>query len=250
MNAFNFQPLRVRRLSEIVEDSIKDLILAGELEVGSKLPPEREISRQFGVSIVTVREALRGLEAFGIIEKRRGKDGGVFITQKQRDFARNALQNFLTSKRLSRGDLIEVRRIVEPACARIASTRATAKELKDIGDTVRYGENIIKHIEKGQQISERDFRAVEARNVEFHRLIGEVTHNAFLTLIMDYIGDFLHGFNKTKLAPDIMFSSAVLKDHRNIYKAIKNGDAEVAEQEMFKHLSTIDEYVIKNEREP
>ena len=88
MRNFNFRPVKIRRLSETIETSIKDSILAGDLEVGSKLPTEKEISRQFGVSIVTLREALRGLEAYGVIEKKRGKDGGIFVAQNQRDYAR------------------------------------------------------------------------------------------------------------------------------------------------------------------
>ncbi len=52
-----FQRLKIRRLSEIVEGYIKDMILSGELKPGQKLPPEKEMSKQFGVSSVTIREA-------------------------------------------------------------------------------------------------------------------------------------------------------------------------------------------------
>jgi len=70
-----FHPITYRRLSEIIEDSVKDSILNGKLQVGDKLPAEREISKQFNVSMVTVREALRVMETEGIINKKRGATG-------------------------------------------------------------------------------------------------------------------------------------------------------------------------------
>ena len=145
MGKISFEPLRIRRLSEIIEDSIKDLILTGELKVGSKLPTEKEISKQFGVSIVTVREALRGLEAFGIIQKKRGKNGGIFVTQTERHIVKSAVQSFLSSEKFTARDLNEVRSVVEPPCVRIAASRLTPDELKD---TVDYLEDFLLSFKK------------------------------------------------------------------------------------------------------
>ena len=137
----SFQPLKIRRLSEMIENSIKDLIISGELKAGSKLPSEKEIRRQFDVSVVTVREALRDLEAYGVIQKKRGKDGGIFVTKNERDVVINAVQSFLSQKNFSANNLSEVRIIIEPAAVRVAADQITQPELKDIEDvTVGYRE--------------------------------------------------------------------------------------------------------------
>ena len=247
MHKFSFQPLKIRRLSETIEESIKDLITAGELEVGSKLPTEKEISRQFGVSVVTVREALRGLEAYGIIEKKRGKDGGIFVTDHQRDFARNALQNFLISQKFTAEHLNEVRRIIEPVCAGIVAGRINAEELKDIEANIKYCENKIKSGKSGGKFTDSDFLVVEERTVEFHRLLGQATHNPVLLLTVDYIEDFLVSFKKSITVPDLKFSIDTVRDHRRIYNALKAGQVEKAEQEMLRHVGNTGAYLEKLE---
>jgi DNA-binding FadR family transcriptional regulator len=106
----------MRRLSSIIEESIKDLVLTGQLKPGDKLPTEKELSSKFGVSIVTVREALRGLEAFGVIEKKRGRDGGVFISSNG-NTVKDVVYTFLTSKNFSAKDVNEVRGVLQPFSA-------------------------------------------------------------------------------------------------------------------------------------
>src|SRR5881394_1632759 len=75
-----FAPITVARASSSIADQIRSAILSGRLEQGERLPPERELAEQFGVSRVTVRDALRGLEAMGLIEVRVGARGGAFVT--------------------------------------------------------------------------------------------------------------------------------------------------------------------------
>ena len=67
-----FAPISVTRASSSIADQIRQAIVTGKLEQGSRLPPERELAEQFGVSRVTVRDALRALEAMGLLEVRVG----------------------------------------------------------------------------------------------------------------------------------------------------------------------------------
>ena len=242
----SFQTLKIRRLSEIIENSIKDLILSGELQVGSRLPTEKEISKQFGVSTVTVREALRGLEAFGVIRKKRGKDGGVFVTQAEKHVVKSAVQSFLSSEKFSARNLSEVRSIIEPPCVRIAASRITPEELKQIEKNVKYCEDKLET--KKDSFSEKDFLAIEERNVEFHRMLAEATHNSILALTVDYVEDFLLSFKKLHLVPDVKFSMETIGDHRRIYNALQQGDAQVAEDELRHHLESVGYYLEVHEQ--
>ncbi len=245
MQKIAFQPLKFRRLSEMIENSMKELILTGELKAGSRLPTEKEISRQFGVSIVTVREALRGLETFGVIEKRRGRDGGVFVTQINSVAVRNTLHGFLVSKKFSARDVGQVRRIVQPASVAIAATVISSDELDSLEKNVKYCE--VKIEKRKHAFNEKDFFDIEERNVEFHRLIAEATHNPVLSLTVDYVEDFLLSFKKSTLKPDIEFSRKAMEAHREILNCLKKGDGQTAEQKMLKHCIATEEYLISKE---
>jgi GntR family transcriptional repressor for pyruvate dehydrogenase complex len=80
MDKFIFKPVHAMRISGQIEKKIKDAILEGRLKSGDRLPTEKEMAEQFGVSVVTLREALRALEIFGLIEKRKGQGGGIFVS--------------------------------------------------------------------------------------------------------------------------------------------------------------------------
>lgn len=248
MGKISFQPLKSRRLSEIIEDSIRDLIISGELKTGQKLPAEKEISKQFSVSIVTVREALRGLEAFGFVQKRRGRGGGIFIARTNSKIVKSAINNFLTSKKFSGKHVGEVRRIIEPACVRIAASNITQEELAGLEENIKYCEGKLKKKEK--TFSDKDFFEIEERNVEFHRLVAEATHNPVLSLTVDYVEDFLLSFKKSNLSPNIEFSRKTIKGHRAIYAALLKGDAKIAGQKMLRHCNFVEEYLINKALQP
>ena len=101
MGAISFSPLEIKRLSEVIEDRIKERILCGELKPGDRLPTEKALAKQFGVSSVTIREALRGLQAFGFIGKKKGRGGGIFVTHVNIDSLKVPLHNFLSLRRFS-----------------------------------------------------------------------------------------------------------------------------------------------------
>jgi DNA-binding FadR family transcriptional regulator len=236
----HFKPLKVRRLSELVENYIRELILKDEVKPGQRLPTEKEISEQFGVSVVTVREALRGLEAFGLIEKRRGKDGGIFKTQSQSDSVKIALHNFLTSRHLLASHIAEVRKMIEPPTAEIAASRITSRQIKALEKNVVHCENMIE--KTGHAFSEKEFLDIDTKIVDFHRLIAEATHNPILILIVDYAMDSVLSIKRSRLTIDVEFSIKMVVGHRSIVNHIKDHDIEGVGIAMAKHLQDIEDY--------
>jgi GntR family transcriptional repressor for pyruvate dehydrogenase complex len=243
MAAIKFPRIKASRLSEIIETSIKDLILSGELKIGSKMPTESEISRQFGVSIVTVREALRSLETLGIIERRRGKKGGTYVTSATVDVAKNVIHNFLASNEISQEHIHTVRHIIEPVAVTMAVKNITKDELKVLEDNVSYCQKRID--KKNGKFSSSDFFNIEDRHTEFHRLIAEATHNPLLFLIIDYTLDFLTSFEKDILVPDIEYSTITLKNHQDIFEDLKTGNAQAAKQHMLNDIKLVGEHHAK-----
>jgi GntR family transcriptional regulator, transcriptional repressor for pyruvate dehydrogenase complex len=241
-NSLGLQPLRIRKLSSMIEDSIKELVLTGQLKSGDKLPTEKELSVKFGVSIVTVREALRGLEAFGVIEKKRGRDGGVFISSNG-DSVKDVVFTFLTSRKFSAKDVSEVRGILQPFSAKLAASRINPDLLKTLEKNIEYCEKMVSKVKP--VFTEKEFFEIEERNVEFHRLLGEATGNPILALTVDYVEDFVLSYKKNNLTPDLQHSVKTIGEHRYILECVKKGDADATEKAMVVHLRNIEEYLEK-----
>jgi len=239
MARISFSPVGIRRLSEIVEHRIKDSILKGEIKPGQRLPAEKALAKQFGVSIVTAREALRALEIVGYVERKRGKGGGILVKEPGSDPVKMALYEFLSSKKFTLRDLCELRKIIEPPAARLATSQITSHEVAALEKNIKYCESKIKKAE--QTFSEKEFLGIRGENVEFHRLIAEATHNPVLALTIDYAVDFLFEFTRN-LGPDIQYSIQQTREHRKIFTRLRNGDAEGAEKEMVSHLEKAEAY--------
>jgi GntR family transcriptional regulator, transcriptional repressor for pyruvate dehydrogenase complex len=243
MKKIILKPLKISRLSEIIETHIRDLILDGEIKVGERLPTEKGLCEQFGVSSVTAREALKGLEVLGLIEKKKGKNGGIFVSQMKSESVKIPIYSFLNSKKATSMHLTEIRMVLEPMVVRIAASRMTPAEIKYLEKNVLDCKQRLK--KAGQAFSEKDFFDIEEKNVEFHRLIAEATHNPVLAFTIDYVCDFLFFYKKKTLIPDIELSKRTIDDHVTILTQLKTGNADDAEKEMSMHLKRLEEYFEK-----
>src|SRR5918911_3971169 len=124
-NAGLFAPISVARASSSIADQIRQAIVTGKLAEGERLPPERELAEQFGVSRVTVRDALRALEAMGLIEVRVGARGGAFVTVPTGSIVGQTMSDMMMMQAISPEDIVEARLVVELGTVTIACARAT-----------------------------------------------------------------------------------------------------------------------------
>lgn len=247
MKYSTFEPINYKKLSLLIENSIKDRILEGEFPPGSRLPNEFEIGKQFGVSLVTVREALKGLETFGLIEKRKGKGGGIFVAEPRSDYVKTTLFHFLNHKKFTSRDLSELRMIIEPVACKIATKRISETEIAKLERNIGYCESLIERT--GGILSKDDFFRLEESNIEFHSIIGEATQNPVLVLTMDYVLDFMFSFKKTTLVPSSEFSNSIIKDHKLILDQLKKRKGASAEKMMVSHLKNVEYYLKENVKE-
>lgn len=106
-----------KKTHELVADSLRQRIVNGTLQAGDRLPPEDELTAQFGIARTTLREALRVLESQGLLAIRRGRGGGPVVTHPNLEPIAMALAVTLQLQRTTIGDLDAARRLIEPQIA-------------------------------------------------------------------------------------------------------------------------------------
>src|SRR5947207_3659488 len=161
-----FAPIAVTRASSSIADQIRQAIVTGKLTQGSRLPPERELAEQFGVSRVTVRDALRALEAMGLLEVRVGARGGAFVTVPSGSIMGQTMSDMMMMSALTPEDVVEARLVIELGTVSLACARAPHEDL----------ERLIEQCERG-----REALAAGTYNRglswDFHALLVASIHN-------------------------------------------------------------------------
>ena len=215
--------LKKEKLHERVSRQILNQILSGELKPGDRLPTERSLSAQLGVSRTAVREAITYLEGKGLLQER--EDSGSIV----REVTFGCLLSFISealcdNKRLLY-DLLGVRKLMEAEMAREAARRTTADKahrLRALADD--FG----KSIHAGQTGLTADNR--------FHNYVAEMAENSAMQLINEMCSDLLSDTRLATLRVPWQREQTV-KDHYLICDAIAEGNAELAAGRMRDHLA-------------
>src|SRR5438477_49489 len=173
-----FRAVRTPRVYEHIVAQIERAIYEGRLAHGDKLPPERQLVREFGTSRVAVREALRALEHRGLLEVRQGATGGYFVRAADTGLLLRDLHTLLRLGRVSVAHLLEARLLVEPDVARLAALRASDADLK------RLHQALDERTEVGP--SGTPWRILD---LGFHRLVAEAAKNPVHTLLTHALMD-------------------------------------------------------------
>ena len=208
-------------LSQSVADTILSMItIEKRFSVGDKLPNEFDLSEELNVSRTTLREAIRILAAYDILEIQRGK--GTFVTE-------NALkqpQDFapLSDLKVNAKDLYEMRLIFEPEAAYFAALRGTDAEIKRILD---YGNKIEDEILGHKDRTDNEHA--------FHKAIAQATHNEFMNKLMPILYQAISKGVVLSQQSDKAIKDTVT-DHRMIMDFLEQRNAEGARNAMRIHI--------------
>jgi DNA-binding FadR family transcriptional regulator len=222
------------RLYQQVADQIAALIKNGEVKTGQRLPPERDLAIRFKVSRPVVREALVALELSGAIEVRTGSGAYVKPT-----VARPPSANLKIETGPSAFELINARKLLEPALAGQAALRRTEKDLAAIAQALR----VFERHWKGTH-----WETLEADRV-FHLAIAKAAHNERAFSIVENLWADMFGpifavlSERTKIANKKLIT---MHDHRTIFFCIQNGDAQGVEAAMHTHLVHAEMKLLEN----
>lgn len=221
----DIQRVTRRALHQQVAESLRELILAGKLRQGDALPPERVLAERFGVSRATVREALRVVELWGLIETRRG--GGSYVSLPSLEHIVAPLSTILQHNRALQDELLDARLVFEPSVCWLAAQRRTAEDLAAIEAIITRQTG---RVEQGELAVEEDSA--------FHLALAEATHNRVIPQLIQTINDLLLESRLRSLrTPDRPRRS--LEGHLRILAALRAGDAEAARQAMRDHITEI-----------
>lgn len=199
------------RRVDAVAAALRRSILKQETKPGERLPSEREMSEQFGVGRLVVREALRSLESMGLIEVRRGAKGGCFVRSFNLRQMSRSLRNILSIGEISLQDVLEARLAFESEILRLAMERATGADLKKIG----------KNVEETKALAAKGANSELKDKVhEFHFLLAQASKNPIYLLMMYSILDVIDEYMKA-LQVDSVVSLKTIEEHEEIFSSLQ-----------------------------
>src|SRR5258708_1608942 len=180
-----FGPIPRRRAFEEVCETIRNQLSIRALRPGDKLPAERELASQLGVSRSALREALRTLELAGILELKKGVKGGAFVRPGDPESMKRVLQDLVHLGTISLDDLTEARLLIQSGVIRLACERATRDDI----------ELISVNIEMTAEMTRLGRHEDRLRYVfEFYLLLAFSTRNEVLIIMVDSLTDILFRF--------------------------------------------------------
>ena len=213
------------RIYETIVAQLGQLIQAGKLRPGERLPPERAFAARLHVSRASVREALRSLELQGLLSSRQGS--GTFIAAVSQEELLRAFAHLAEEGQTLR-DIFELRFLLEPPIAILAARRATPQDIARLEVTLKEQEQ---QIQLGQSGVEAD--------VAFHAALAEATHNGALLRLGAALMEVLAPSRDTHLqTPERSHLS--LSSHRRILEAVQAGSVTRARAAMEEHVVHVD----------
>ncbi|MBI2087350.1 MAG: FadR family transcriptional regulator [Deltaproteobacteria bacterium] len=222
--------IKKTRIYEEVVAQIHDLIRQGRLKAGDQLPSERELAETFKVSRASVREALRALEAEGLVVSRTGS--GTFVAELPVESLVESLATLLSKEKDLLSDIFEMRRLIEPQIASVAAERATQGDI----------EGMKRILEKQAESATKGGTGVEA-DTEFHFAIAQATQNQALEKLVSGLMEMLSPSREESLQTPGR-KEASLASHYGILSAIEAHDKDRAEEAMLRHIEQVEENVL------
>ena len=221
--------IRKRRIPEEIVSQLYGQIRNGHLKPGDKLPPERELAQQFGVSRASVREAMRLLDEKGLVVIRPG--AGTFVTEDVVEAIVQAFSNLLSDSSDGVGDVFEMRLLLEPHVASLAAQRATDADIERL-----------RQILKEQNADIEAGGTGVAYDTAFHFAIANTTNNSALVAVTHAVSDILSQSREDSLiSPER--SKKSFHSHVQILVAIESRDPKATEFAMHEHITQIDREV-------
>ncbi len=233
-NSGLFSSIKTSKVSEDIYHQIVSLIGSGKLKPGDRLPPERDLATEMGVSRQSVREALYKAEVLGFVRVRQGE--GSFVLSSLGKPLQSPLAVLLQEESQAVFDFLETRKVFEGWCAGKAAEAAQEDDLAVMQDILG-------------RMKQTGFTDTEWEklDVEFHLAVAAASHNLVAVHIMEalkYNFDVFFKFRQRIKEPDS--SELMWRHHYDVYQAIADREPDRARGKIVEHLAYIEQGIIEN----
>lgn len=211
-------------------EKIKQMIVAGELRPGDKLPKERDLAERLGLSRNSLREAVRALTLIRVLETRQGD--GTYVTSLEPHILLDVMSFAIElSHDRSVLQLLEVRRVLEPAATAMAATRITEEELAKA------------HARLDDLRLDAPVEVLVDADLDFHRIIVKASGNPVLATLVERITSQTVRARQWRAVTDENVFKRMQREHQAIYNALEAGDAELARAAATVHIADVEAWL-------
>lgn len=214
-------------------EQIRDRIQSNELRPGQKLPSERDLAVQMGVSRNTVREAIRMLEVSGLVTLKKGATGGAFLNDSNMAALSQNLQDGITLRQYDAKDLIDVRLVLETYAVEQACLHATDEEIEELA--------VIAEQSSAAETAEPDYERRLALHIDFHRKLASFAHNGVLEVLTDPLLEITRQFH-LKAGPAAGQETHDIRSR--LVQAIRDRNPEAAKMALAEHLERLQRRIL------
>jgi len=220
----------VRRTFEEICGRIREQLALGVLKPGDKLPRERDLAEQLGVSRNVLREALRSLEMAGLLRLQKGVKGGAFVQDGDMSRMNDVVRDMLSLGAISVGELSEGRIQILDLVVRLACERARQADFLALEANIERSE-----------IATREGRLLDRVECsrEFYRLLAAATGNKVMAMIMDSVTEIHMRFVYAKVASSGVSMPQLVEKRRQFLSALRKRDVSAAARLMRVHLESV-----------
>ena len=229
-----FRRIRTQRAFEEIAEQIRGELVSRRLRAGDRLPAERALAEQFGVSRNTLREALRSLENSGLLRLQKGATGGAFVRESTGDAIITGLRDMFHLGAIQPEHLTEARVMIESIAVRVACERATPEDIDALNANIALAEGNARE-------NSGDFYGQADVHLEFHRILARATKNPVMVIVMEALVDvmqhFIHAIGQKR-------NPWVIPSRRRFMKHFAAGDSDAAVAEMEQHLERLNRHYL------
>ncbi|WP_293912161.1 FadR/GntR family transcriptional regulator [Deinococcus sp.] len=218
------KPLRQVKIADQVVGELQVWFRSGELTAGMRLPPERELAAQFGVSRTSLRDALRRLELLGYLDARQGD--GTYVRVPDGDALSQPFRNLVNTLPHNAADLLEFRMLIEPEVAALAATRLTGEGRAALLGSLKRQRALP---DNGPRLGHED--------ALFHDVLAQVAGNMVVLRVLETLRDLLRDVRTISLPA--AGSRRTVSEHERIIQAVLAQDRDGARQAMREHLEDV-----------
>ena len=214
-----------KRLYQRVASQIREMVIAGTLQVGDRLPSEADLCDQFGVSRTVIREASKSLAERGLLSSQPGR--GTFVTAMSTQDFSDSFGLFVKGSDVSIRNITEVRELLEVRIAELAAERATPEELAMM-------ERAIEHMDRNMEDLDEFLRG----DLDFHNALAEATQN---DILVGLVRSLVEEFQAYRRMPSIVSvgNENSQRVHKAIFECVRRGDKQGAADAMREHLREV-----------